>query len=156
MRSIKALKFIFVFIGVLSIMCTLRDEKITKQFIKDNPDYVYAYKVLIQDNDCLTSCFIKNYKWKCGENTSDIPKYVEETHINIAIHVCLKLDTAVSWASSIKYYHANSNLRIVKVKCYTEDLLGVEHPSLGAAAYTKVYLDEEEYSNAMKGDLCAC
>ena len=133
-------------------MCLCIDADSIKQAteLRKKSGYRVYWKVISKGyQEKLMFSILHSHRWKPGWNKSN-REMGTEVHVNElfegmdrGMHVCLTRDEARVWAS------AQSNDKIVKVKCYNKDCVAFDK-RLPTAVYTKVFLARDEYKSAMK------
>lgn len=134
-------------------MCLHVNHQATDKLFNSGKEFVIGYKVVVKSlfNGALRSTFFE-HEWLPGVNKSDTRRRygpAKGPHIDNAIHVYVSRKVAIE-----KYLvERNSHYRVLPVKCYIKDLIGVQ---LGCTnrpeemAFRKVYLSKQAYANALK------
>jgi hypothetical protein len=114
--------------------------------ITKKEDFFWGYKIVYNQDGKLYSRYYSNYEWLVGRNKAiGAIKDKHEKEIEYGIHVYTE-----KYARWLYDGHNEKDSRLIKVKCYWKDLLGMDDTS--ELAFEQVYLSQEEYDLAAKVD----
>ena len=122
---------------------------------KSGQRYVIGYKVVLKSfRGCIVGPYRAGYYYKIGENKSNCRKrtkgYYRDNNKRIShgIHVLLSEEAAEQLIRE-EFYVGHASLKIIRVRCYLGDLLGVSENG-SRAVFRSIYISENEFRKALK------
>ncbi len=123
-------------------MCLTVNEQLTQELL-DGPEEIEVYKELYLQNGTLSSEFCA-YDWKSGWNETEGPPDIRERYNRLEVH------GGCFHAYLDSYCSGDQEFVTVKFKALKSDLVKAgRFCSMKCATFTKLYLSQEEYDNAI-------